>query len=155
MNTGTISARYAKALLKLVEETGRGDVVCAQVRQILAAPDTMPAVLEPELSKFVALVADHGREEYLKYMLHSFVQMYHKAHGIKVAHLTTAVESPELEQKLRQVIGASEVIFDTKVDPSLIGGFVLKVDDLLLDASVQRQLEIIRQQFEQRNRRIV
>ena len=43
----------------------------------------------------------------------------------------------------------------TEVDPTLIGGFIFEVDDLLLDASVSRQIDIIRRQFIEKNRRIV
>lgn len=35
MNTGIISSRYAKALLKLVDETGNGEAVYNQVSQVL------------------------------------------------------------------------------------------------------------------------
>ena len=48
-----------------------------------------------------------------------------------------------------------DVVFEVTVDPSLVGGFVLDLDDYLLDASVKRQLDLIREQFIERNRRIV
>ena len=44
---------------------------------------------------------------------------------------------------------------EAEVDPSLIGGFTLSVDDKLLDASVSRQLEEIRRQLMEKNKRIV
>ena len=47
------------------------------------------------------------------------------------------------------------LLLTTDVDESLIGGFVLEVEDRLLDASVSRQLEIIKNQFVEKNRRIV
>ncbi|MCQ2140152.1 MAG: F0F1 ATP synthase subunit delta [Bacteroidales bacterium] len=155
MNTGTISSRYALALLRLVEETGRGEQVWAQVRTILADPDGMPKTLEPDLERFVALVVKNGRREYLKFMLQSFVSQYNAAHGIKLAHLTTAVPSPELESQLKGLFKDYRLIFDTKVNPDLIGGFVLVVDDLMMDASVKHQLDVIRKQFVEKNRRIV
>lgn len=155
MNTGAIASRYAKALLKLVDETGRGEQVCAQVRLMLADPDSIPSDLEPDLCRFVALVKSKGRENYLKLILHSFVSLYDREHGIRVAHLTTAVPAPELEEQLRGVLKGCRLVFDTKVDPSIVGGFVLVVDDLMMDASVKRQLDLIRSQFIERNRRIV
>jgi F-type H+-transporting ATPase subunit delta len=48
-----------------------------------------------------------------------------------------------------------EIVLDAEVDPSLIGGFTLSVDDKLLDASVSRQLEEIRRQLMEKNKRIV
>lgn len=155
MNTGAIAARYAKALLKLVDETGRGEQVCAQVRRMLEDPNQIPKELEPDLCRFVSLVKEKGRESYLRLILHSFVSMYDREHGIKVAHLTTAVPDPDLEEQLRGVLTGCRLVFKTKVDPSIVGGFVLVVDDLMMDASVKRQLDLIRRQFIERNRRIV
>ena len=63
-----------------------------------------------------------------------------------------------LESRLRELIGKEtgcELLLETKVDPSLIGGFVFEVEDMILDASVSRQLDIIRRQFIEKNRRIV
>ena len=63
-----------------------------------------------------------------------------------------------LEDKLKALIESSTgktLLLVTEVDQSLIGGFVLEVEDKLLDASVSRQLERIRAQFVERNRRIV
>ena len=48
-----------------------------------------------------------------------------------------------------------DVLIETEVDPSLIGGFVFDIDDYLMDASVKRQLDLIREQFIERNRRII
>lgn len=155
MNTGAISSRYAKALFKLVCETGRGDAVCAQVRQILACPDEMPQVLEPDLESFIQLLVRNGRMEYVRFILSDFVHKYHEAHGIRVAHLVTAVPAPGLEDKLRGILREYTLIFDSKVDPDLIGGFVLTVDDMMMDASVKSQIELIRRQFVEKNRRII
>ncbi len=51
--------------------------------------------------------------------------------------------------------GTSEVNFTTKVDPALIGGFVLEVDDNVLDTSVKRQLDLIRHDLDEMNKRLV
>ena len=48
-----------------------------------------------------------------------------------------------------------KLLLKTEVDESLIGGFLLEVEDQLLDASVSHQLELIKRQFVERNRRIV
>jgi len=63
-----------------------------------------------------------------------------------------------LENKIRSLIESKTgktLQLTTEVDETLIGGFVLEVEDKLLDASVSRQLERIRSQFVERNRRIV
>ena len=42
MNTGIIASRYAAALLKLVDETGSGEVVVAQTKTVLNALTIIP-----------------------------------------------------------------------------------------------------------------
>ena len=158
MNSGVISSRYARALLRYAASTGRADAVYAQVCSLLEDPSGSARKLEPELERFVALVAGHGRQDLLREMLNSFAEQYRRERGIRVASLVTAVASPELEERLstllRERTGCT-LEMHVKVDPALIGGFVLKVDDLMLDASVSRQLELIRRQFIQKNNRIV
>ncbi len=158
MNTGIISNRYAKALLMYTEQTGGGERVCAQVREILASPDSVPERLEPELERFVALLVKHSRLDDVRFILRSFVSMYYRSKGIGLATLTTSVPAPGLEEKLRPLLESRlgcKVIFETSVDPSLIGGFVVEVDDYLLDASVRSQIEAVRRRFVKQNNRLV
>lgn len=206
MNTGIIATRYATALLKLVDETGSGDVVAAQVQVIEKALDEVPefrrAVDDPavsvvrkislfeaalkdsmaqELRKFLELLIRNGRIGDIRLVLTTFVTEYYRSRHIKRARLVVAdpalldpeptpsdpvpvegslrqAQRPALESRLRELIGKEtgcELLLETKVDPSLIGGFVFEVEDMILDASVSRQLDVIRHQFIEKNRRIV
>jgi len=159
MNTGVISSRYAKALLKLVDETGGGAKVCAQVRILLEDPDKASSMeLCDELQKFVALLVRNGRTSYLKMALTTFLSIYKDSRNIHTAHLTTAVPAPSLEKRLSDMVRektGGEVELHSKVDPDLIGGFIFEIDDYLVDASVSRKIEEIRRQFIDRNNRIV
>ena len=158
MNTGTIATRYARALLRYVSETGNGERVCTQVRALLADPGHAPSPLEPELQRFVALLVERGRMEYVRFIFASFVRMYYRAAGIKYARLTTVVPAPELEEKIRKMVESKtgcRLEMETATDPSLIGGFIFEVDDKTLDASVRNQIATIRREFVDKNRRIV
>lgn len=158
MNTGIISSRYAMALLRLVDETGRGEAVYAQAVQVLKDPDSMPRRLEPEISKLVTLLVTNKRLEYVKLVLHRFTELYNASRGRRLVTLRTAVPAPEMQERilklLQEKIGG-EIVLDAEVDPSLIGGFTLTVDDKLLDASVSHQLEEIRRELLDKNKRIV
>ncbi|MBQ3722139.1 MAG: F0F1 ATP synthase subunit delta [Bacteroidales bacterium] len=158
MNIGVISRRYATALLKYVTESGHGEQVYAQVKALLADPDTAPKPLCEDLQKFTALLVKNDRMPMVKLVFSSFLQQYEAQAGIHVARLKTAVDSPALQEKLqafvREKIGGT-VEFKTEVDPDLIGGFVLDVDGCRMDASVARQLDDIRKQWIEKNKRIV
>lgn len=199
MNTGIIATRYATALLKLVEETGSGEAVAAQVQVIEKALDEVPdfrrAVDDPavaavqkislfeaslkdsmaqELHKFLELLIRNGRIGDVRLVLTTFVTEYYRSRHIKRARLVVAdpalldpvpvegslrqAQRPALESRLRDLVEKQtgcRLILKTEVNPSLIGGFVFEVEDTVLDASVSRQLDFIRRQFIEKNRRIV
>lgn len=206
MNTGIIATRYATALLKLVEETGSGELVAAQVQVIEKALDEVPdfrrAVDDPavaavqkislfeaslkdsmaqELHKFLELLIRNGRIGDVRLVLTTFVTEYYRSRHIKRARLVVAdpalldpeptpsdpvpvegplrqAQRPALESRLRDLVEKQtgcRLILKTEVNPSLIGGFVFEVEDTVLDASVSRQLDFIRRQFMEKNRRIV
>lgn len=199
MNTGIIATRYATALLKLVEETGSGELVAAQVQVIEKALDEVPdfrrAVDDPavaavqkislfeaalkdsmaqELHKFLELLIRNGRIGDVRLVLTTFVTEYYRSRHIKRARLVVAdpalldpvpvegslrqAQRPALESRLRDLVEKQtgcKLILKTEVNPSLIGGFVFEVEDTVLDASVSRQLDFIRRQFIEKNRRIV
>jgi F-type H+-transporting ATPase subunit delta len=111
------------------------------------------------MDRFFALLSRNGRMELVPDILRNFVTLYRRSIGVCKAHLTAvAPPSEHLLQSLQALVKGktgADVIFDVDVDPSLVGGFVLDLDSYLLDASVKRQLEMIREQFIERNRRII
>src|SRR5574344_1327197 len=159
MNTGIISTRYATALFKYTEETGGGERVCAQVRQLLAShQDMMSVKLEPELERFVALLIKNGRIDLVRFIFRSFIAMYYNSIGVKLAHITTALPSPELVDSLHNLLEKQfgcKVLLESDVNPDIVGGFVIEIGDYLLDASVKDQIDMMHRQFVIKSNRIV
>ncbi len=172
MNTGAISVRYARALLKSAGDAGRKEQVYAEMRRLaqnyLDVPQLRKAVDNPMLAKgekerllsvacggkpcaatltFLRLVLKEGREEILQFMANSFVSLYRKEKNIISSRLITAVPiDGATEGKLRELVGqrtAANVEFATVVNPDIIGGFILEYDTYRMDASVQTQLRAI------------
>ncbi len=158
MNTGAITKRYAMALLLLTKDNGSGEAVCAQIVKMLRRPFSMPENLEPDLQKFIALLARNGRLDYLRRIFRTFVDMYCEDASLAHVRLTTVVASPELEARIIKEIerrSGHRVLLETDTDPSLIGGYRVEYHGYMLDASVRRQLEILQRQFVEKNNRIV
>lgn len=184
MNAGVISSRYATALLKLVQETGAGEKTYSQactLVQRMQKVDHLAEVLhkhpeinldrkiqiidsaleEPstdELRRFIRLVHTNGRIEFLMRMLQFFVDRYREIKGLKVGRLVTALPVPGLEEKLKHVVHERtgfDLILEESVNPDIIGGFILEVDDLRMDASVEAQFRRIRSELIENNNRIV
>ncbi len=158
MYTGIVSMRYAKAFFKYTEERGSSERVCRQVVSLLKNPELKPESLEEELYNFSRLLIKKGRMSDLRFILRLYVKLCYESQGIVEVSLTTAVPAPELEQRLNKILSERlkcKLIFDTKVDPELIGGFVILAKGKILDASVKRQLEKVRREFVIQNNRIV
>ncbi len=132
--------------------------------------------MAPDLRKFVELLIRNGRVGYARRVFTVFINEYYRSRHIKRATLVVAdpallatdpassdpeavgLQRPNLESRLRALIEKETgdgLILRTKVDPSLIGGFVFEVEDTVLDASVVRQIDVIRHQLKEMNRRIV
>lgn len=158
MNSGAISTRYAKALLRYSQGTGRVRQVAVQIKAMLDDPEHIPSPLEPDIERFTSLLVEKGRKEYLRPIFRAFIVIYCKEYDIKYAHLTAVADVPGLKEKMQSLLEKQtgcRVVMDMKVDPSIIGGFVLEVGGMMLDASVKHQIEMIRRQFVFSNNRII
>ena len=159
MNTGIISQRYATAFLRYTQERGSAQRVCEQVQAILVDPHCYEGKLEEDLQHFITFLRRTSRTSEVRFILHSYVSLYYKSIGVMLAKLVSAQSVDEATvQSLCEVLEAHfgcKVSMNVKVDPSLIGGFVVQVGDYMLDASVRNQIETIRRQFVVQNNRIV
>ncbi|XZF13595.1 ATP synthase F1 subunit delta [Chitinophagaceae bacterium MMS25-I14] len=106
------------------------------------------------LSKaFIKLLLSKGREANLAEIATAFISQYKELKNIKTVKLTTAgpvndTVKNAILQKLQGSMPAQNTIdLKTEINPDLIGGFVLQMDDKLIDASVRRDLNDIKAQF--------
>lgn len=101
--------------------------------------------------RFIALLTKKGREDYLFDIAKDFVQFVNEKRGIVEAKIKTAVQITDKEKKLlTQKLSAftgKEILADFTVDKSIQGGFVAQVKDSIIDASIARQLQLLREQF--------
>ena len=162
MDSGLIASRYANALLLFAREEHAEKRIyddAAALKQAMTAEEGVEACIaqlcEP-MRRFLTLVIRNKRVEHLPAILHTYRKLYRKEKGITRAWLTTATENPDLAAKLTalmQAQGFTEIDFRTEVNPDLIGGFIVQVEDKRLDASIARQLATIRKEWEEKNRK--
>ena len=112
-----------------------------------------------EFVRFISLVLKNKREGYLYSISLMYLDLYRKLKHIGVGKLITAVPvDQQTEERIRQTaahILHATMQLETEVDPSIEGGFVFDINDYRLDASVATQLKRVKQQFIDKNRRIV
>lgn len=117
--------------------------------------------LEKDLCSFISLLVSNRRIPLICTAFRSFLSEHYRSQGVmcgvlKVARSDASV--PGLEKKLHELVlneFGCTLELETREDASLIGGFVFALEDRLLDASVRRQLDIIRRQFVENNRRSI
>lgn len=172
------SRRYATAIYEVAKEKGDLDNVTNDVTAILnlinsnkefelffASPVISKAkklavvkeVLGPQTSElilsFINLLIARRREFLTKGVLEDFIKLKKEKDGIVDVQVKTSVElSDEEKLRMKQKIDTftklkSDLSFE--IDKNIVGGFVAKINDTILDASIKRQLEILRKKFKE------
>lgn len=105
----------------------------------------------PMFLNFLKVVAKHERMDCLRAMYRQMYLQYEKMIQRLPITITTAVEITDQEaekigQSLIAQIGGNPII-QRKVDPSLIGGVVVRVGDTVYDGSVATQLKKLRERI--------
>jgi F-type H+-transporting ATPase subunit delta len=176
MNESKISVRYAKALFNLVKEENslekhKEDIELLYqcVREIpelkfviqspvIKASDKIRVFEEsfregvsPLTLSFLRLVLEHRREENMEGIARYFLTLVRAEQGIRSAELVTAKPVDDaLRQSISQLIAKkfnTKVDLHEQVDPSIIGGFVLRVGDQQIDASISSKLKRIKREL--------
>ena len=177
MSVNRISTRYAKSLLDLAIEQNSLDSTYNDINifnQALQSRDLVMMLKSPiitagkkamvfkslfgdKLSKltmsFFEIAIRKGREVYLPEITQEFINQY-KAHN-KITTVTITSASPLSEPTMKDItdkllqsdITMNKIDVQTKIDPSLIGGFIVETEDKRFDASVLRKLELFKKEF--------
>ncbi len=171
-----VATRYAKSLLQLAVEKAQLEKVYADMIQVqnicesnkdfigfLNSPiintDKKLAVIKEiftahisEMSLgFLKVLTNKRREMYIGDIAKSFITQYKEYKNILTAVITSAsgidatVKAKVLELVKQTTKGEVELV--EKVDKDLIGGFVLRIGDKQIDASVSRKLNELRKTF--------
>lgn len=169
-----VSGRYASALFELAQETGSVDEVGRALDSfgalIESSPDLQSLIRNPVFTaeeqtgavkalmakagigglaaNFIALVASKRRLFALPGMIAAYSQLVADAKGVvraevRVAEAPSAAQSASIAAALKDAAG-KEVVMDLKVDPSLIGGLIVKMGSRMVDASLKTKLNAIR-----------
>jgi F-type H+-transporting ATPase subunit delta len=181
MDTSKIGVRYARALFAVAQEKNITDRIRQDfdlIAQTLRENPDLPAalnnpVVQPSRKsslveavfkgaihdftlQFLQMVVHNRRESYLAGITRHFLYLYRKSHGLKPAHLVTA--GPISEATRIEIVALIRKNFNTEVElsmeenPSIIGGFVLTVDDQMLDASIMTGLRQVKRELSKRIR---
>jgi F-type H+-transporting ATPase subunit delta len=176
MNESKISVRYAKALFELGKEQQLIDTVIKDIQLVdelcktssdfwlmLESPvvktshkrSSIKLIFGDKINeislKFLDLVVQNRREGYWKNISRNFLALCRKDQGIVSAKLTLAKSIDELSKKnLNDLLAKSfnaKIEMEEVLDEDIIGGFVLRIEDQQLNASVSYQLNQIKREL--------
>ena len=177
MAISTVASRYAKSLIDLAKEKGiveemYGDMLFFQrtisenraLGVLLKNPivrnakkwNIISAVfasrLNPMTLSFFKIVAQKGRDNILEAIADQFCQQFDTLKGVERATvITTAPLTDELRTQLKAKVqaltGGKTVELEEKQDDKLIGGYILRMGDRQIDASLRSQLNDLRLTF--------
>lgn len=108
--------------------------------------------VDPIILKFILLLVEKKREDLLHDIVKMYQELYDEKVGVVSAEIVTALElnsneKRNVEKKILELTGAKKVKAIYKVDPSIIGGIMIKIGDTVYDASIKRKIQLLREQL--------
>ncbi len=170
MKNLAVSRRYAKALILIGQEDGQAEQYNEELASVVGLFDTQDefelALTNPLYNKkdrkkvlqavlaatdlsaimksFLVLLFDKGRIAFLREIASYYKDLADELKGVVKASVISATElSSEAIEKIKDALSkkaGKTIVLNVEQDPSLIGGVVTKIGDLVLDGSVKTQL---------------
>lgn len=177
MAVSTVAFRYAKSLIDLAQEQGLVETMYNDMRffrqtvresrglmLLLRNPivriDRKYAVLDKVFSgrinpismSFLNIITRKNRESIMDAIADEYIRLYDEMKGIEHASITTTMP---LTDALREhfktmvinAVGGKTVELEERIDPKLIGGYVLRAGDRQVDASLRNRLNEVRMEL--------
>lgn len=143
-----------RADLKIVAATPTEDLLgcCRWQNGDLMADESAIAArigdVLPEVADFSCLLARNNKESILLEIAVEYSRLLDEYYGVRQAEVTTAVPLDDagrrlIERRLREIAGSSFTL-DERVDPSIVGGIIVRVGDRIIDRSVRARLLALR-----------
>ncbi len=176
MSVGRIAVRYATPIIELAEEKKILDAVKADMESfkavceenrdfslMLKSPiishlkkaDILRKVFSGKVNELTLqafeIIAKKSRESMLEDIAAEFLHLYNIKKGLAEVSVTTSIEldadMKKAFEKLAKEITGKDPVLTGKVDPDIVGGYILKVGDRQIDDSVSGQLKELKLKF--------
>ena len=176
MNDSLITVRYAKALYQLAQEEKKQAAIRKDAEMLLTTINNSkeftdfldnPLIKSSEKNiiiqklfqgninditlRFLNLLIENKRENYLRGICLYTIQLHKKELGVQDAVITTAVTiSPDSMKELNDFITRKfkvNIDLQEKTNPEIIGGFILRIEDKQINASLHAQLMKIKREL--------
>lgn len=177
MENERVAKRYAKSIFDLSKEKNLLDIIhkdfsqikvligeSKELRHLIQSP-IINSLKKLEMLKkafsnhfhsltltFMDIIFKRHRESILPFVAEEFLKLYQKENNITEVLLISAV--PLSEEFIQQIKNKTEnqlktqVVFKYKIQPDMIGGFILRLDGKEYDGSIASKLRKLKRQFQ-------
>ncbi|HCN49833.1 MAG TPA: ATP synthase F1 subunit delta [Chryseobacterium sp.] len=177
MLTSKVAKRYAQGLLDFTNESGQTAAVFSEMKDVvkimIESKDLNKFFLTPYIDakkkievaneifkglsassqNLIRLVIKHGRENQLKNIAQEFINKVEDINGVQRVTLTTATQLSK--ENIDQILRSTNLVnansnFDLKliINQDILGGYILRVGDQQVDASVKTKLNQVKKDFQ-------
>lgn len=176
LENNKVAARYAKALFDSVIESGDVESVSKDLEAVDQLIQQLPKLLSfmenpgipladklqliekqfttvnPWVSRTLKLLVENGRFSVFPQLMQWFTEYLHQRENITRAEVVTAVEleaelKKRIQKTLESTLGFNRVELQNRVEPGILGGVIIKVQDRVIDGSYVGRLEEMRKQL--------
>jgi F-type H+-transporting ATPase subunit delta len=176
MDISAIRVRYAKAFFLLAKEKNSLETLKTDIEKVLDVcihsvefvhllespvistskkAELLTQIFKTEINSvtlnFLLLILQNNREEYIPGICRNFLDLIRKDQNIKLATLITATDiETKTISKIKSLMEKelkATVELTSQIDPEIIGGLILRIDDKQYDASITTQLKKIKQEL--------
>lgn len=177
MRTSKVAKRYAQGLLNFTQEVGNTTTVFGEMKDLVATIEkskelqsffNSPIIdskkkisvaneifksFSPVSQNIIQLVIKHSREGQLANIGQAFINKVEDMNGVQRITLTSATALSE--ENIQSILKSTALVnhenqFDVKsiINPDILGGYILRVGDQQVDASVKSKLSRLNKEFQ-------
>lgn len=100
------------------------------------------------IMNFLLVLVDRRRISFLKTIIKKYLEISYSLESITIVEISSAIDLDEKQQlnltnKMKSLTGSNDIKLITHQDPSLIGGFIIKIGSKVIDASLVGKLKKI------------
>jgi len=180
MQVTELANRYARAVLELITESGKQELVLNElralqtlfekddsIREFLHSPlvkagdrekalsaALKPVGLSPDTLAFVMLLSEKGRLPIFNKIVEAIKTQNDMAHGVTRGNVRSAtVLTPDERKSIEQTVSKytqKQVILNYKEDPGVIGGLIAEVGSFTFDDTLTSHLRRLKDEMTRR-----
>ena len=176
MSSSKVAKRYAKGILDFTQSSGNTESVYSEMKDVVKTISDSKELVQffnspiidskkkesialeifkgfsPVAKNIISLVIKQGRESHLQNIAQEFINKVEDLKGTQRISLTSATAlSNDIINKIiadSNLVNVSNYDLETVIKPEILGGYILRVGDQQIDASVRTKLGNIKKEFQ-------